>query len=115
MTKQQIADFFASPAQPLHRRFEAMRSFFLDHRPAREVAERFGYSRSAVYNMTRDFRQLDDPATFFFREPVPRGRPAVASPNTSANASSPCASATFPCPTSRPGSTPNSRAPPASA
>ena len=77
MTKQQIADFFASPAQPLHRRFEAMRSFFLDHRPAREVAERFGYSRSAVYNMTRDFRQLDDPATFFFREPVPRGRPAV--------------------------------------
>ena len=54
-----------------------MRSFFLERRPAREVAERFGYSLSTVYNMTRDFRQLDDPAALFFRNPVPRGRPAV--------------------------------------
>ena len=67
----------ASPAQPLRRRFEAMRSFFLEQRPTREVAERFGYSLSAVYNMTRDFRQVDDPAAFLFRDPVPRGRPAV--------------------------------------
>ena len=27
--------------------------------------------------MTRDFRRLDAPADFFFRPPVPRGRPAV--------------------------------------
>ena len=77
MTPQEIRDFFASPAQPLHRRFEAMRAFFLERRPAREVAERFGYSLSAVYNMTRDFPQLDDPAAVFFRDPVPRGRPAL--------------------------------------
>ena len=48
-----------------------------DASPAREVAERFGYSLSAVYNMTRDFHQPDDPAALFFRDPVPRGRPAV--------------------------------------
>ena len=77
LTRQEIRKFFASPEQPLHRRFEALRAFFLDRRSASEVAERFGYSRSAVYNMTRDFARLDDPAAAFFRDPVPRGRPAV--------------------------------------
>ena len=75
MTKQQIHDFFASPAHPSHRRFEAMRAFFFERHPAREVAERFGFSLSAVYNMTRHFAQLDDPAAAYFRNPAPRGRP----------------------------------------
>ena len=77
MTSQEIREFFASPDQPLHRRFEALRAFFLERRSASEVAERFGYTRSAVYNMTRNFARLEDPAAAFFRDPVPRGRPAV--------------------------------------
>ena len=50
-TRKQIARFFADPQHPLQRRFEAMRLFFQERRPAREVAERLGYSLSAVYNM----------------------------------------------------------------
>ena len=77
MTSDEIASFFANPHQPLHRRFEAMRLFFHEGCTARDVADRLGYSLSAVYNMTRDFRKLDDPAAAFFRDPVPRGRPPV--------------------------------------
>lgn len=75
MPPDEIASFFANPRHPLHRRFEAMRLFFHEGCTARDVADRLGYSLSAVYNMTRDFRKLDDPAAAFFRDPVPRGRP----------------------------------------
>lgn len=77
MPPDEIASFFANPRHPLHRRFEAMRLFFHEGRTARDVADRLGYSLSAVYNMTRDFRKLNDPADAFFRDPVPRGRPPV--------------------------------------
>ncbi len=75
MTRKEIARFFADPQHPLQRRFEAMRLFFQERRPALEVAQRLGYSLSAVYNMTRAFAKLDDPAAAYFRDPVPRGRP----------------------------------------
>lgn len=75
MIRRATARFFEDPQHPLHRRFEALRLFFQERLPAREVARRLGYSVSAVYNMTRDFRQLEDPAGTFFRDPVPRGRP----------------------------------------
>ena len=36
-------DFFAHPSSTLHRRFEALRAVFLDHRPLAEIARQFGY------------------------------------------------------------------------
>ena len=36
-------DFFAHPTPTLHRRYEALRAVFLDHRPLTEIARQFGY------------------------------------------------------------------------
>ncbi len=69
------ADFFAAPSHPRQLRYELLRAFFLENLSAEQVARRFGYAPSTVYAMTRDFRQLDDPAAAFFRPPPRRGRP----------------------------------------
>jgi len=52
-----ITDFFLSPSNPMHRQYEALRSFFIDNHTAEEVANQFGYKKSTVYSLTRDFQQ----------------------------------------------------------
>jgi hypothetical protein len=49
-------EFFARPAQPYHRRYEALRAVFLDGRPQKEVAEQFGYRYSALRQLVYEFR-----------------------------------------------------------
>ena len=49
-------NFFGQPAQTLHRRYEALRAFFLEHRPLPEVARAFGYSYGSLRNLVADFR-----------------------------------------------------------
>ena len=75
MTSASPAAFFAEPSNPLHRRYEVLRAFFLEGLTAEAVARRFGYAVGSVYALTRDFRRLDDPAAFFFRPPGSPGRP----------------------------------------
>ena len=70
-------DFFASPLHPRQRRYELLRAFFHEGLSAAEVAQRFGLTLSSVYSLTRDFRQLDDPAAAFFLAPARRGRPRL--------------------------------------
>ena len=70
MASESDAAFFAQPANPLQRRYEVLRAFFLEGLTAESVARRFGYAVGSVYAMTRDFRRLDDPAAFFFRPPA---------------------------------------------
>jgi len=48
--------FFAKPHNATHRQYEALRTFFYEGKPAAEVARRFGYTLSAFYSLTRDFR-----------------------------------------------------------
>lgn len=50
-------DFFALPAHPLHRQYEALRAFFIDAKTANEVATLFHYKKSTVYSLTRDFQK----------------------------------------------------------
>ncbi len=69
------ASFFAEPHNPLQRRYEVLRAFFLEGLTAEAVARRFGYAVGSVYAITRDFRRLADPAAFFFRPPAVPGRP----------------------------------------
>ena len=63
-------NFFSNPTHVTHRHYEALRLFFLNNATAQEVAERFGYTVSSVYSLTRDFRKLiqedTDPALEFF-------------------------------------------------
>jgi transposase len=51
------AAYFAEPAGPAQRRYEALRAYFLDEMPAAEVADRFGYSTSSVHQMATLLRK----------------------------------------------------------
>jgi transposase len=45
------AEYFLEPTSAAQRRYEALRAYFLDERPAAEVADRFGYSTASVHQM----------------------------------------------------------------
>src|SRR5512144_1561591 len=49
-------DFFLHPTQPLHRRFEVLRAFFVDHQPLPEIAHTSGYAYGTVRNLVAQFR-----------------------------------------------------------
>ncbi len=63
--------FFNAPVNVVQRQYEALRAFFTGESPAKDTAERFGYTLSAFYSLTRDFRKSlsdNDPAKAFFAE-----------------------------------------------
>lgn len=66
----EIENFFLYPMHTTHKHYEAMRALCVDKIPAREVAQRFGYSLFSMNAMKRDFakaiknRQID--STHFF-------------------------------------------------
>jgi Transposase DDE domain len=49
-------EFFADPADPTHRRYEALRAYLLDGVPGPVAAHRFGYRPETLASMVRDFR-----------------------------------------------------------
>ena len=59
--------FFLEPASPRQRQYEALRAYFLEGRPAPEVATAFGYSLGAFHVLAHHFRR--DPAPAFFLTP----------------------------------------------
>ena len=72
MDDQLCKDFFLEPRSTFHRRYEALRAFFIEGRPPAEVAARFGYKPAAlnvlISRFRRDVRSQDIP-------PFRRGRP----------------------------------------
>jgi hypothetical protein len=68
-------EFFTTPAADPHRRYEALRAYFVQGLTAAQVAQRSGYSVAAVNSAVRDFRagrrQFFTPA-----KPGPRRAPA---------------------------------------
>lgn len=69
------SEFFADPHGVAHRRYEALRAYFLEGSTAAEVAGRFGYTTTTVQTMVRDFR-AGDTDLFVDRRPGPRAAPA---------------------------------------
>jgi hypothetical protein len=66
-------DFFACPGSTLHRRFEALRAVFLDHRPLTEVARQLGYRYGTLRNLVSRFRaqcQVGQPPLFLPARPT---------------------------------------------
>ena len=49
-------EYFTSPDDPAQRRYEALRTYFVDGESAEEAGARFGYSRATVYQMATDLR-----------------------------------------------------------
>ena len=43
MDETPCREFFLRPTQTRHRRYEALRAYFFDHRPLPEIARAFGY------------------------------------------------------------------------
>jgi transposase len=68
------AERFTAPVEPNQRRYEALRAYFVEGCSARAVAERFGYTRSSVETLARNYRagrlQL-----FASSRPGPRSQP----------------------------------------
>jgi transposase-like protein len=50
------AEFFTDPADPLQRRYEALRAYLLEGAALADVADRFGYTPAALTSVVRDFR-----------------------------------------------------------
>jgi transposase-like protein len=49
-------EFFTAPEGPTQRRYEALRAYLVEGRPAAEVAAAFGYSTQTLLSAVRDFR-----------------------------------------------------------
>jgi len=50
------AEWFTTPAQVNHRRYEALRAFFVEGLTYQQAADRFGYTRWAMVNLVREWR-----------------------------------------------------------
>src|SRR6266536_2291984 len=50
------AGWFTTPTQVNHRRYEALRAFFVDGLTYQQAADRFGYPRWAMVNLVREWR-----------------------------------------------------------
>src|SRR6266540_1578020 len=50
------AGWFTTPGQVNHRRYEALRAFFVDGLTYQQAADRFGYTRWAMVNLVREHR-----------------------------------------------------------
>ena len=54
--QREEAGWFTTPAQVNHRRYEALRGFFVDGLTYQQAADRFGYTRWAMVNLVREWR-----------------------------------------------------------
>ncbi len=69
------ARVFLTPTGPAHRQYEALRAYFVDRLPSKEVARRFGYTPGSFRVLCHQFRQ--NPQRAFF---LPAGAPPPSPP-----------------------------------
>ena len=74
----QIRHFFLEPGSPKQRQYEALRAFFIEGRPAKEVAQTFGYSLHSFHMLCHDFRRQSQPAFFLTPRHGPQAQPRKA-------------------------------------
>ena len=74
-----VIEFFASPAQPLHRQYLALRRFLYEERTAEDVAAEYGYTANSIYAMAKNFkirlRQSEQNGAELFFQELKMGRP----------------------------------------
>jgi hypothetical protein len=77
--------FFLEPTDTLHRRYEALRAYFVERRPLEDIARRSGYSYNTLRDVICDFRAQcrDDRVPPFSRHPGRGDRHATAHPRRS--------------------------------
>jgi transposase len=67
--------FFRQPRHPKQRQYEALRRYFLDQRPSKEVAAEFGYSEGSFRVLCHQFRRNPEPEFFLTAPRGPQGQP----------------------------------------
>ena len=67
---------FLEPVNATHRQYEALRAYFIDRLPSREVAARFGYTPGSFRVLCHEFR-ADPRREFFLPERRRVGQPAA--------------------------------------
>ena len=70
-----LQDFFLRPCHPKQRQYEALRAFYIENKPAKEVARAFGYSLGSFYVLCHHFRADPDPAFFLCPRRGPQSQP----------------------------------------
>lgn len=56
MDDSRCLHFFLEPADTLHRRYEALRAYFTERRPLKDIAQQFGYSYHTLRDVICDLR-----------------------------------------------------------
>ena len=71
LTDDPQARFFLAPDAPLQRQYEALRAYFVERRPLKEIAQRSGYSYNTLRGVIGDFRARcrEDQVPPFSRHP----------------------------------------------
>lgn len=78
MDDQPCRSFFLDPRSPFHRRYEALRAFFVEGQPPPEIAARYGYKPAAFNVMISRFRgQIRRDAAPPFFSPMAGAGPQV--------------------------------------
>ncbi len=66
---------FTEPTLAAHRRYEALRAYFVEERSAGEIAERFGYRKASVQTLISTYRDADLSELFALRARAPSASP----------------------------------------
>lgn len=67
--------FFIEPASPRQRQYEALRAYFVEGRPSKEVAKAFGYSQGSFRVLCHHFRRDSDLQFFVLSQKGPGSQP----------------------------------------
>jgi transposase len=66
---------FTKPTVAGHRRYEALRAYYVEELSAAEIAERFGYTKASVQTLISQYRQADPGELFQASRPGPKRQP----------------------------------------
>jgi transposase len=66
---------FTQPAVAAHRRYEALRAYFVEELSPAQIAERFGYTKASVQTLISQYRQADPGELFVVSRPGPKRQP----------------------------------------
>lgn len=67
-----LANVFLTPRNTAHRQYEALRAYFVDRRPGKEVANQFGYTLGSFWQLVHEFRRNPDREFFVTPQRSPR-------------------------------------------
>lgn len=70
-----VRRFFLEPSHPRQRQYEALRAYFIENKPAKEIARAFGYSVGSFHVLCHHFRRDPDPVFFSSPRRGPRSQP----------------------------------------